>query len=98
MSCTASGLDRLGSAMAVGSYEWRLLLNDGLEADYLAVVGQSVIDPAQPWVWTAGSHQGPSSVVVGAGGALYHGSKNSEGPACVETELQRRAVETNIAP
>ncbi len=28
------GLDRLGNAMAVGSYEWRLLLNDGLEADY----------------------------------------------------------------
>ena len=74
------GLDRLGRAMAVGSYEWRLLLNDGLEADYLAVVGQSVIDPAQPWVWTVGSHQGPSSVVVGSGGALYHGSRNSEGP------------------
>ena len=74
------GLDRLGRAMAVGSYEWRLLLNDGLEADYLAVVGQNVIDPAQPWVWTVGSHQGPSTVVVGAGGAVYHGSRNSEGP------------------
>ncbi len=74
------GLDRLGRAMAVGSYEWRLLLNDGLEADYLAVVGQNVIDPAQPWVWTVGSHQGPSSVVVGADGTLYHGSRNSEGP------------------
>lgn len=74
------GLDRLGRAMEVGSYEWRLLLNDGLEAGYLAVVGQNVIDPAQPWVWTVGSHQGPSSVVVGSGGALYHGSRNSEGP------------------
>ena len=74
------GLDRLGRAMAVGSYEWRLLLNDGLEADFLAVVGQTPINAAEPWVWTVGSHQGPSSVVVGSGGALYHGSRNSEGP------------------
>jgi Concanavalin A-like lectin/glucanases superfamily/PA14 domain/FlgD Ig-like domain len=74
------GLDRLGKAMPAGSYEWRLLLNDGLEADYLAVVGQTPINPAEPWVWTVGSHQGPSSVVVGSGGAIYHGSRNSEGP------------------
>ena len=74
------GLDRLGNAMPVGAYEWRLLLNNGLEADYFAVVGQSPINAAEPWVWTVGSHQGPSSVVVGAGGAVYHGSRNSEGP------------------
>ncbi|MGL4462330.1 MAG: LamG-like jellyroll fold domain-containing protein [Planctomycetia bacterium] len=74
------GLDRLGRAMPGGSYEWRLLLNEGLEADYLAVVGQSPINAAEPWVWTVGSHQGPSSVVVGADGAVYHGSRNSEGP------------------
>ncbi len=74
------GLDRLGRAMPVGAYEWRLLLNDGLEAEYLAVVGQTPITAAEPWVWTVGSHQGPSSVVVGAGGAVYHGSRNSEGP------------------
>ncbi len=74
------GLDRLGRPMDVGSYAWKLLMNDGLEADYLAVVGQSLIDASEPWVWTVGSHQGPSSVVVGAGGAIYHGSRNSEGP------------------
>ncbi len=74
------GLDRLGQPMKVGSYTWKLLLNDGLEADYLSVVGQSPINAAEPWVWTVGSHQGPSTVVVGAGGALYQGSRNSEGP------------------
>ena len=74
------GLDRLGKAMPIGSYEWRLLSNDGLEADYVAVVGQTPINAAEPWVWTVGSHQGPSSVVVGSGGTIYQGSRNSEGP------------------
>jgi hypothetical protein len=77
------GLDRAGNAMPVGSYTWKLLLNDGLEADYLSVIGQSPIDPAQPWVPTVGSHEGPSSVALGAGGALYQGSRNSEGPPVV---------------
>ena len=74
------GVDRIGNPMPVGSYEWRLLLNDGLEADYVAVVGQTPTNAVEPRVWTVGSHQGPSSVVVGAGGTIYHGSRNSEGP------------------
>jgi hypothetical protein len=74
------GLDRAGNPMPIGNYTWKLLLNNGLEADYLSVIGQNPIDPAQPWVPTVGSHEGPSSVALGAGGALYQGSRNSEGP------------------
>ncbi len=74
------GLDRLGNPMPPGEYVWKLLMNNGLEADYVAVVGQNPIDPAQPWVPTVGSHQGPSSVLLGSDGSLYHGSRNSEGP------------------
>ena len=77
------GLDRLGSPMPVGAYTWKLLMNNGLEADYVSVIGQNPIDPAQPWVSTVGNHQGPSSVALGAGGTLYHGSRNAEGPPLV---------------
>ena len=62
------GLDRLGSPMPVGAYTWKLLMNNGLEADYVSVIGQNVIDPAEPWVPMVGNHQGPSSVALGAGG------------------------------
>ena len=74
------GLDRAGNAMPMGNYQWKLLMNDGLKADYLTLVGQNPIDPAKPWEPTVGSHQGPSSVVIGHDGSLYHGSRNSEGP------------------
>ena len=77
---TWDGLDRAGRPMPVGTYTWKLLMNNGLEADYLSLIGQNPIDPAQPWEPTVGSHQGPSSVALGQGGTLYHGSRNSEGP------------------
>lgn len=77
------GLDRAGHPMPVGTYTWKLLMNNGLEADYLSLIGQNPIDPAQPWEPTVGSHQGPSSVALGHGGTLYHGSRCSEGPPLV---------------
>lgn len=78
------GLDRLGNPQPPGTYTWKVLLNDGLESDFLASLGQNPIDPSKPWEWTVGSHQGPCSIALGADGSLFHGSRNSEGPPVIQ--------------
>ena len=79
-SATWDGLDRVGTALPPGSYTWKMLMNNGLESDFITVIGQNVADPAQPWTPTVGNHQGPSCVACGADGSVYLGSRNGEGP------------------
>lgn len=71
------GLDSSGKAMPAGEYEWRMLRNDGLEAEYLLSVGANPgWAPYGMWV---GSHGPVSAVAVdGAKARLYIGALSAE--------------------
>ena len=71
------GLDASGRAMPAGEYEWRLLRNDGLQAEYLVSVGANPgWAPYGMWV---GSHGPVHSVAVDiAKDRLYIGALSGE--------------------
>lgn len=77
------GLDSGGNALPLGKYSWRLLLNDGLTSEYLALIGQTPIKADEPQKHLPGNHQGPSFGFVGKDGTYYQGARNSEGPPCM---------------
>lgn len=63
------GLDRYGQPAPAGEVEWRLLRNDGLQAEYLLSFGSNPSSaPYHLWV---GNHAGPTSVHVDEHGNLY---------------------------
>jgi hypothetical protein len=71
------GLDASGHAMPAGEYEWRLLRNEGLQAEYLVSVGANPgWAPYGMWV---GSHGPVHSVAVDAAkDRLYIGALSGE--------------------
>jgi hypothetical protein len=67
------GLDLEGSAVAPGTYVWRLLRTSGLRSEYLMSVGTSL--GAQHW---PGNHGGPTSIAAAGGSFLVAAA--TEGP------------------
>ena len=64
------GLDEKGKAVAAGTYRWKLLLTQGLVAEYLLTVGTN---PTPRWDTWPGNHGGAYSVDVDAGGMYVAG-------------------------
>jgi len=58
------GLDRAGNALPLGQYSWRLLMNDGLTSDFLALIGQTPLQLEKPWEHMPGDHQGPPRPII----------------------------------
>lgn len=70
------GLDARGRALPAGEYEWRLLRNEGLQAEYLLNVGANAgWAPYGMWV---GSHGTVSAATLDAQGRLYIGGLTNE--------------------
>lgn len=70
------GLDALGQAVPAGQYEWRVLRNEGLQAEYLLNVGANPgWAPYGMWV---GSHSTVSAAVLDAQRRLYVGGLTAE--------------------
>lgn len=72
------GLDEARQKLPPGSYSWKLLETQGLQAEYLMTLGLSV-DHFDLW---PGNHIGVSGVAVDASG-VYFGSGCSEAPGFV---------------
>lgn len=70
------GLDDQGNAVANGTYQWRLLRNDGLEAEYLVSTGGN--PPYAPYKMWVGSHGTVGSIAVDVDGkrAFVGGTSN----------------------
>jgi hypothetical protein len=71
------GLDALGQPAPAGVYTWKLLLSDGLKAEYLMSLGTTAVPP---WKQLPGNHNGVSSVAVDEAGMVYLSAGCSEGP------------------
>lgn len=80
------GLDRYGRAIPPGEVEWRLLRNEGLQAEYLLSFGSNPTSaPYHMWV---GNHAGPTSVHVDGRGNLYASAYCAENaPALIRQSL-----------
>lgn len=70
------GLDRYGNAVPPGEYQWRLLRNQGLRAEYRISLGSNPTSaPYHLWV---GNHAGPTSVHVASDGTMYVSAVSAE--------------------
>jgi len=72
---TWDGLDEQGNPVAPGAYTWKLLLTQGLRAEYLLTLGTN---PTPPWDTWPGNHHGVSSVAADADG-MYVATSSGEG-------------------
>ena len=64
------GLDEKGKPVAAGDYRWKLLLTQGLVAEYLLTIGTN---PTPRWDTWPGNHGGAYSVDVDSGGMYVAG-------------------------
>lgn len=90
-SVTWDGLDRSGTPVPPGEYEWRMIRHDGIKAEYLLSLGTSVGHRAWP-----GQHGGPTCLAV-RDDALFLSASMSEGsPQAVKVALDAdlRGAET----
>lgn len=80
------GLDRYGNAMPPGEYEWRILRNEGLQAEYLLSFGSNPNSaPFHLWV---GNHAGPRSAHVDVDGSMYVAAMTAENaPVLIKQSL-----------
>ena len=74
---TWDGLDRWGKPVPPGTYEWRLLLSQGFQAEYLMQLGTN--SPDSPYATWVGNHFPVACVAVDETG-VYFGSPAVEGP------------------
>jgi len=72
---TWDGLDEKGDPAPAGTYTWKLLLTQGLRAEYLVTLGTN---PTPPWDTWPGNHNGVGSVAVDDGG-MYVATSSGEG-------------------
>jgi len=73
---TWDGLDEDGKPAKPGTYTWKLLLTQGLKAEYIVTLG---LNPTPRWDSWPGNHNGVTSVAVDAD-AMYLAGGCSEGP------------------
>lgn len=78
---TWDGLDQDGKPVPPGEYRWKLLLSQGMKAEYLLSLGTST--GIQPWV---GQHGGPNSVAV-EGDTFTVGGGTEVAPLIVRAKL-----------
>jgi|GEM_PF-2365228 len=71
------GKDMAGKPAPAGKYTWKMLISDGLKAEYLMSLGTTAV-PA--WKQMPGNHNGVSSVAVDNAGKVYLSAGCSEGP------------------
>ncbi len=69
------GLDEQGKPVEGGKYHWKLLLTQGLKAEYLLTLGTN---PTPQWDTWPGNHNGVRSVAVDAEG-MYLATTGGEG-------------------
>jgi hypothetical protein len=91
-TATWDGLDRYGNALPAGDYTWKLLVTEGLRAEFITQVGQNP-DPA--WEKATGNHQSPNAAAVDATGLYRQGSVNEGGHWGVKTDLNGRTLWVN---
>jgi hypothetical protein len=71
------GLDAQGKPVPAGTYTWKLLVSDGLKAEYLMSLGTTA---TPPWKQMPGNHGGVTSVAVDGTGMVYLVAGCAEGP------------------
>lgn len=76
------GLDQAGQAVPPGEYHWKLLLGQGMKAEYLMSLGTST--GIEHWV---GQHGGPNSLAV-EGDSFIVGSGKEVAPLIVKAKLE----------
>jgi hypothetical protein len=80
------GLDRSGNAMPPGDYQWRVLRNQGLEAEYRLSFGSNP-SSASYHLWV-GNHGGPRSAHVDTEGRMYVAAMTPENaPVLIKQSL-----------
>ena len=67
--------DEQGNPVPAGTYTWKLLMTQGLRAEYLLTLGTN---PMAPWDTWPGNHHGAMSVAVDEGG-MYVATTSGEG-------------------
>lgn len=78
------GLDRYGKPMPVGSYDWRLLVTPGLQAEYIGMLGTNAVPNSYDYWY--GNHSGPTSVVTD-GQWVYLGGSGENVPSSLSVSL-----------
>jgi hypothetical protein len=84
------GLDRQGKPVPPGTYTWKLLESQGLEAEYLLTLGTNVGINGWP-----GVHGGPSSVTVSGDQMFMAGAGSETAPGIASAKLDGTFVWSN---
>jgi len=83
------GLDEKGKPVGAGAYRWKLLLTQGLVAEYLLTLGTN---PTPRWDTWPGNHGGAYSVDVNAGGMYVAGGCGEGTIAALKQTLDGKRI------
>jgi hypothetical protein len=83
------GLDEKGKPLLAGEYRWKLLVTEGLKAQYLLTLGTN---PTPAWDTWPGNHGGASAVTVDQAGLTIAGGCGEGDPLLIKQSMDGKRL------